>query len=272
MNIMNPIPTVRAKRSLGGMSRDADGTPQEAQVRRARLKSADDTQLHLGAHRHSKLRGLEQARRDLNDGITAIQTADGAILKMDSALSEMKKLAVEAQQPMTATQRKSADHAFRTARNTLAYLTKETSYRDQTLLDGTAATGVSFRKRQSIDPGLPVITIGDLRPAKLGLTRQNLSSPGQAARALEVVEASLAQVEGQRQALDSMQQELSVSIEDVGHAIEGLIPDATNPVRDREEAQRAMLAIQRQIKQRAGQSVSGQANLTQQTALTLLLR
>ena len=64
-----------------------------------RVNSASDDAagLAIGSKMESQVRGLSQAIRNANDGISMIQTADGAASKISDMLQRMRELAVQAQ-------------------------------------------------------------------------------------------------------------------------------------------------------------------------------
>jgi flagellin len=265
---------VRARRALGGMRRDAEEASREQGSRRRRAASGDEKLLHLGARLQSQIRGLEQARRAVGEGLSAVQTAEGSLSRMGELLQVMQEVAGKASVgELGRAERAAMQRDFKALVLEIDRIARDTRYGEQTLLDG-AAGELSVRVGLWPEAERITVPIHDLRPASLGgardgLEEQSVSTAPAAARSLSVIEGALAQVEQQRVALRDAQARLDHTLRDLGDTIEGLM-QGDEPPGSPEEAKEAALELSAALRARPAASLQAQANLNQQSAGALL--
>jgi len=114
-----------------------------------RVNSAKDDAagLAIGQNMTSQVRGLNQAVRNLNDGVNMLQTAEGAMIEQSNMLQRMRELAVQAMNgTYSNVQRGYLDKEFQALSTQIGKIASDTKWNDQTLLDasqtqdGTAGT------------------------------------------------------------------------------------------------------------------------------------
>ena len=114
-----------------------------------RVNSAKDDAagLAIGQNMTSQIRGLNQAVRNLNDGINMVQTAEGAMIEQSNMLQRMRELAVQAMNgTYSNVQRGYLDKEFQALSVQIGKIATDTKWNDQSLLDasqtqdGTAGT------------------------------------------------------------------------------------------------------------------------------------
>ena len=114
-----------------------------------RINSAKDDAagLAIGQNMTSQVRGLNQAVRNLNDGVNMLQTAEGAMIEQSNMLQRMRELAVQAMNgTYSNVQRGYLDKEFQALSVQIGKIASDTKWNDQTLLDasqtqdGTAGT------------------------------------------------------------------------------------------------------------------------------------
>ena len=106
-----------------------------------RVNSAKDDAagLAIGQNMTSQIRGLNQAVRNLNDGINMIQTAEGAMVEQSNMLQRMRELAVQAMNgTYSDTQRSYLDKEFQALTQQINRISNDTMWNDQKLLAGGA--------------------------------------------------------------------------------------------------------------------------------------
>jgi len=104
-----------------------------------RVNSAKDDAagLAIGQNMNSQIRGLNQAVRNLNDGINMIQTAEGAMVEQSNMLQRMRELAVQAMNgTYSDTQRSYLDKEFQALTQQINRVSNDTMWNDQKLLAG----------------------------------------------------------------------------------------------------------------------------------------
>ena len=112
--------------------------------------AADDAAgLAISAKFANQIAGLNQAARNSNDGISMVQTAEGAFIEVGDMLQRMRQLAVQAaSETYAAADRKALDLEFQALTNEIVNISNTTKWNGANLLDGTAGTAGSsdFRK------------------------------------------------------------------------------------------------------------------------------
>jgi flagellin len=112
--------------------------------------AADDAAgLAISAKFANQIAGLNQAARNSNDGISMVQTAEGAFIEVGDMLQRMRQLAVQAaSETYAAADRKALDLEFQALANEIVNISNTTTWNTANLLDGTAGTAGSsdFRK------------------------------------------------------------------------------------------------------------------------------
>lgn len=101
----------------------------------------------------SQIRGLSQASDNTNDGISVVQSADGALSEISSILQRMNELSVQASNGTTTDEdRQLIDAEIQQLKKEITRISKDTQFNGQTLLDGTFdLKGYSSTKDISVD-------------------------------------------------------------------------------------------------------------------------
>lgn len=265
--VMNRMPSVRARGHLGGMRKqhEENAQGQVANLRR-RGTSAEDRVSQLGARIQSEIRGLEQARRNASDGITAVQTAEDSMRRMEETLGSMKQLALRASSTVLVdNERRDLDRNFQQRMGELEGIAKTTLFQGRPLLTGTES-GVSFQIGVGPDADQITLSIADMRPGQLGarsgapLGGQSISSFASARRSIETIDQAVKTVAGQRASLRKVQEALNNTINSLGARIEDLSSSSGERIHDRHGALQILDQVQDLIDGRPGSSVLSQAN------------
>ena len=159
-----------------------------------RVNSAKDDAagLAIGQNMTSQIRGLNQAVRNLNDGINMLQTAEGAMIEQSNMLQRMRELAVQAMNgTYSNVQRGYLDKEFQALSTQIGKIASDTKWNDQTLLDasqtqnGTAGT---FKYQAGKDDGQTVVvTIAAMTLTGLAINAKSaFSTPAVSAGAADV--------------------------------------------------------------------------------------
>ncbi len=137
-----------------------------------RINSAKDDAagLAISDRMNAQIRGLNQAVRNANDGISLAQTAEGALQESTNILQRMRELAVQsANDTNTASDRASLQKEVAQLQSELNRIANTTSFNGKVLLDGTFGTAkfhVGAESYQTIN-----VTMGDMRATAIGTNR-----------------------------------------------------------------------------------------------------
>ncbi len=125
-----------------------------------RVNSAKDDAagLAIGQNMTSQIKGLNQAVRNLNDGINMMQTAEGAMIEQSNMLQRMRELAVQSLNgTYSDTQRGYLDKEFQALSTQIGKIATDTKWNDQTLLDASVNGSGSFTYQAGMSDGQTVV-------------------------------------------------------------------------------------------------------------------
>ena len=241
-----------------------------------RVNSAKDDAagLAIGQNMTSQIRGLNQAVRNVNDGINMMQTAEGAMVEQSNMLQRMRELAVQAMNgTYSNTQRSYLDKEFQELTEQIASIAKDTLWNDQKLLDGTGGSGgaFSYQAGQSADQTITV-TIGAMTVTGLGINSgitADITSGATAAEALTIISVALEKINLQRA-------EIGAGINRMAYAADNLTNIASNQTQSRSSIMDTDYALattqlaKTQIIQQAATAMLAQANQQPQGVMALL--
>lgn len=174
MRINHNIAALNTHRQLGGAN-NAQMKSMEKLSSGLRINRAGDDAagLSISEKMRGQIRGLEQAQSNAQDGISLIQTAEGALNETHSILQRMNELATQAANgTLSATDRTAIGDEITQLNSEIDRISSSTKFNGQTLLSGTF--GVQLDTTASTGTGLAVGTNGitalDISGAKAGTT------------------------------------------------------------------------------------------------------
>jgi len=234
-------------------------------------KAADDAAgLAISEKLRSQVNGLHQAVRNSLDGISLIQTAEGALSETHSILQRMRELAVQAaNETLTSADRNQLQAEVDNLLSEMDRIANSTEFNTKKLLDGSvAATPLTFQVGANGGQAITV-TIGTATVAALTLTGLAITDYTAANAALTSIDDALGAVSSIRSDLGAVQNRLEHTIANLGVAAENLQASESR-VRDADMAEEMVNFTRMQILQQAGTAMLAQANLAPQSVLQLL--
>jgi len=217
-------------------------------------------------------KGLKQAERNANDGISMIQTAEGALNEMGNIVTRMRELAVQASNEgtMDQTERGYLDQEFQLLESELNRIVDVTEYNGQKLVNGAISTGVSFQVGMRNTSGDRIsVSINDSDSTSLGLNDELLTSATGAQAAITSLDTALQTINTQRGTLGASQNRLEMTISNLGVMHENNAA-GNSRIKDVDVAEETAAFTRSQILSSAGTSVLAQANSLPQSALSLI--
>lgn len=222
-------------------------------------RAADDAAgLSISENMRGQIRGLEQAQRNTQDGISFVQTAEGALNEVSAMLSRMKELTV---QGMNGTYQ-STDQANITAE--MNALTSQIS----NIVTNTTFNGIKITAGASIvtDDKGTVISIGSITTSSFTGTGVSYTAD---ASGLSAVNKAIAAVASERGKLGAVQNRLEYTSNNLGTTTENLTASESR-IRDTDMAKEMVNLTKNNILLQASQSMLAQANSQPQGVLSLL--
>ena len=237
-------------------------------------RAADDAAgLSISEKMRSQIRGLNKASSNAQDGVSLVQTAEGALNETHSILQRMNELATQAANGTNTSVDRSAIRAE------LDQLTSEinriqstTQFNTMNLLDGTFSGAKNQMKLQvgalsgqSID-----FSIANMCASKIGLNKTlSVSTFTKAGSYMKAVQDAIEVVSKQRSAMGAIQNRLEHTIANLDTTSENT-QSAESRIRDTDMASEMVTYSKNNILAQAGQSMLAQANQSTQGVLSLL--
>tara|TARA_R110000823_G_scaffold47903_12_gene121864 strand:+ start:16201 stop:17001 length:801 start_codon:yes stop_codon:yes gene_type:complete len=230
-----------------------------------RINSAKDDAagLAISERMTSQIRGLNQAARNANDGISLAQTAEGAMAEVTNNLQRIRELAVQsANATNSASDRTALDAEVQTLIAEIGRVAADTTFNGVQLLN-TAAT-LSFQVGANSGDTVDVSTV-DVS----GVISGDVTSAANAGTMLGAVDTALTTVNGARADLGAAQNRFESIVRSVQTTAENLSASRSR-IQDADFAAETANLTRAQILQQAGTAMLAQANASPQNVLALL--
>lgn len=237
-------------------------------------QAADDAAgLAISESLKAQIRGLGQANRNSNDGVSLVQVAEGGLNEVSAMLIRLRELAVQASSDTIGdTERKFIDVEYQQLKSEIQRIAEVTTFNGRDLLNGTGGlidiqVGVHndpFKDRISFNASAANSSL-----EALGLVAEGTSTKQQAQSTLAVVDAALVSVSAMRANFGALQNRLQSTIANLAVFNENLNA-ANSRIRDTDVAAETAELTRNNILMQAGVSVLQQANQAQSVALKLL--
>ena len=233
-------------------------------------RAADDAAgLAISEKMRRQIRGLTQASANAQDGISCVQTAEGALNEVHDMLQRMNELATKAANDTNTTEDQDyINMEVQALKSEIKRVASTTTFNQQNLLDGSF-TGkhlqVGAESGQYID-----ISISSMKASGLGITSTfSVSTQTKAAAAISTIKAAISSLNRQRAALGAIQNRLEHTIKNLDNIAENT-QAAESQIRDTDMATEMVKYSNANILSQAGQSMLAQSNQSNQGVLSLL--
>ena len=239
-----------------------------------RINSAADDAAGLGVaeNLNAASRSVRVAQRNTNDGISLVQTAEGATSETGNILKRMRELAVQsASETLDDGERAYIQDEFVQLSEEVDRIANVTEFNGVSLTDGTNATiGVQVGINNTADDSID-ITLGDITAATLGVDTASidLSTSAGAGTALAAIDTALDTVNGYRSDYGATQNRLESSMRNLENYDQNLTA-AESQIRDADFAKESAQMAKYQVMQQAGVAALGQAKSINMQAAQLI--
>jgi flagellin len=269
MRIQHNIAALNTHRNLSFNNTQASKSLEKLSSGYKINRAGDDAAgLAISEKMRGQIRGLDMAAKNAQDGISLIQTAEGALNETHAILQRMRELSVQAANDTNVTiDRDALQVEFDELVNEIDRISTTTEFNTQKLLDGSF-TGKVFQiganSGQTITVG-----IASINANTLGIDALTLDTSANAQAAITAVETALTTVSTNRSELGAVQNRLEHTINNLGTTSENLAA-AESRIRDTDMAKEMMNFTKNNILMQAAQSMLAQANQQPQGVLQLL--
>ncbi len=242
-----------------------------------RINSAadDSAGLAISENFRAQIRSLGQAERNSMDGVSLIQTAEGAMNEVSGILTRMRELSVQSANGTLATsERTYIQEEFSTLREEIDRISDVTEFNGIKLLDGSSSTatfqvGMDNTTNDQISVNLTNVSSSALGASGTGVDDISVSTVSGAQEAMAVLDDAINDISSGRSKLGAAQNRLNVTVTNLASAREN-ISAANSRIRDVDIAEESAALTRNSILTQAGVSVLAQANQQPQLALSLI--
>jgi flagellin len=282
MRINHNISSMIGQSALGmqqsSMSKSLEKLSTGLRINRA---SDDAAGLSVSESLRSKIRGLDRAKSNAEDGIALMQIAEGATGEVNNILQRLRELAIQSStDTMTTTERTYINKEFSSLLSEITRISLSASYNGMTLLDGAAGSfGVSGGAASVLHIGSGSsnqvdrisITVGAMTLGALGLSSVTtaVSTSASALSALSLIDTAVRSVNTVRSDMGAYVNRLEFAISNLGNQLYNT-QDAESRIRDVDFAKETTEFTRAQILTQSATSMLAQANQVPQGILSLL--
>jgi len=215
---------------------------------------------------------LRQGARNAQDGISLIQTAEGAMQVIDEVLIRMKELAEQAATgSYTTNQRGIMDAEFQEMADEIDRIATATTFNSIAMLNDSGASAVNIQVGGGSTANVDYITVNkvDVTKSGLGIDSLDISSVGGAQSALAAIGTAIEAKDSARAAFGYKINRLENTVALLDIQAENLVT-AESRISDVDVAREMTALTRNQVLAQAGVAMLGQANMMPQLALSLL--
>lgn len=275
MIVQHNMTALNANRQLGvSVNSLAKSTEKLSSGYRINRAGDDAAGLSISEKMRGQIRGLEQASTNAQDGVSLIQTAEGALNEIHSVIQRMRELTVQASNDTNVTEdREALAKEIHALTSEITRIASQTEFNTMKLLDGSFSgkklqVGANSGQQISIEITAMSARAGGLELQDIG-TKVSSGSADDITQLLDTIDDALNTVSTQRSALGAIQNRLEHTIANADNVSENLT-DAESRIRDTDMADEMVKFSKNNILQQAGQSMLAQANQSTQGVLSLL--
>jgi flagellin len=272
LRVNTNVTSITAQRSLSTVTDRLTGNFRRLSTGLRISSAADDAAgLAISERLRSQVRSLEQARRNASDGISLMQTAEGALNEVSSILIRLRELAIQSSNgSVNGQDKETLDQEFQNLVNEVDRIGRSTEFSGIKLLDGSA-TSVTFQVGLGTTSGIDQldVTLSPALSTSLSLNSLDIGSGGATSTAITSIDTAINSVSSLRGTLGAVQNRLAITINNLAISTENLT-SAESRIRDVDVAYETAQLTRNNILQQASISVLSQANSQPQSALQLL--
>ncbi len=271
MVVQHNLTAMNSNRMLGlTTSSQAKSTEKLSSGYRVNRAADDAAGLAISEKMRRQVKGLTQASRNAQDGISCVQTAEGALTEVHDMLQRMNTLANQASNDtMTSADRGYLDQEVQALVSEIDRVASTTTFNEKNLLDGSF-TGKNLQVGAESGQFIG-ISISAMKSSTIGITNVTVSGAtnSNAQAAISMIKTALASVSSQRADLGAVQNRLEHTIKNLDNVVENTTA-AESQIRDTDMASEMVAFSNNNILAQAGTSMLAQANQANQNVLSLL--
>jgi flagellin len=283
MIINHNMSALYANRSLGVTQADVARSMEKLSSGQRINRAGDDASgLAVSEKMRSQIRGLNQAERNIQNGVSFIQTTEGYLQETQDILHRLRELSVQSANGIyTDEDRMQIQVEVSQLVDEVNRIASHAQFNGMNLLTGAFAQNSTINRIMQLQVGANMdqneqIFIGTMTAVALGLQNSqgetgtiSIASPEEANQAIGSIDSALQQISKQRADLGAYQNRFEMAAQGVAIAAENL-QAAESRIRDADMASEMVNYTKDQILSQAGNAMLAQANTRTQSVLQLL--
>ena len=241
----------------------------------SRINAAKDDAagLSLSQNMTSQVRGLNQAVRNVNDGINLLQTADGALVETSNMLQRMRELAVQSSNATNSTsQRGYLENEFASLQAEINRISYNTTWNNASVFGTSTGAANMMVFQAGINAGQTIsVSIASMDAGNLGVSASvvSIGTYDGAQASLTLIDTAIDKVNNARSAMGATMNQLSYSADNMTN-ISTNIAASRSTIQDTDYATASAQLAKNQIINQAATAMLAQANQQPQSVLSLL--
>lgn len=273
MVVQHNLTAMNSNRQLGiTTGRQSKSTEKLSSGFRINRAADDAAGLAISEKMRSQMRGLKKASTNAEDGISVVQTAEGALNEVHSILQRMNELATQAANDTNTTiDRSQIQLEIDQLASEINRISSTTQFNTMNLLDGSFTNKnlqVGALSGQKIQLDIQAMSCSGLSLGNVG-SALKVSSFASAGATMSLVQNAIDKVSTQRAKLGAIQNRLEHTIANLDTTAENTTA-AESRIRDTDMASEMVEFSKNNILTQAGQAMLAQANQSNQGVLSLL--
>jgi flagellin len=274
LRINTNVTSLAAQRSLGGTTEAQSKSFQKLSSGTRIVQAADDAAgMAISEKLKAQIRGINQAERNANDGISMIQTAEGGMNEISNILIRLRELSVQsASDTVGPTEREFSNLEYQNLIQEVERIAQVTEFNGRKLLDGSGDKydfQIGINNNEFQDRIVYDAAMSNAGSESLNIAGLSVAEKATAQESLAVLDNAITQVSGQRASLGAVQNRLASTITNLQIGSENLSA-ANSRIRDTDFASETANNTKLNILGQAGTSVLAQSNMGGQAALKLI--
>ena len=269
MVVQHNMQAMNSARMLGiTSSQQAKSTEKLSSGYRINRAADDAAGLAISEKMRKQIRGLTQSSTNAEDGISLVQTAEGALNEVHSMLQRMNELAVQAANGTnTSFDREKIQDEVDELITEISRVAETTQFNEQNLLVSATITlhvGALSSTNNTIE-----LKMSPMDSTGIGVSGVDVTSQAGATGAIDTINTAIKSVSTMRSKLGAYQNRLEHTVDNLNNVVENTT-SAESRIRDTDMADEMVKYSKNNILAQAGQSMLAQANQSTQGVLSLL--
>lgn len=274
LRINTNVSSINAQRNLMGTKLSLDKSFEKLSSGYRINRAGDDAAgLAISESLKAQIRGLKQASRNAQDGISLVQVAEGGLTEVSNILIRLRELGVQAASDTVGpVERQFLNVEYDQLVSEIQRIADGTEFNQTPLLNGTGAVfeiQVGTRNNPNIDRIVFDAAKADATVAALGINLTSVADKASAQNSLSAIDNAIISVSAMRADFGALQNRLQSTVNALAVSNENLSA-ANSRIRDVDVAEETSELTRNNILMQAGTSVLAQANQSSASALALL--